>query len=105
MAIKDLVAVGKQKNTENSHDVALLFTLKALWNLEDESLAACKQFIENWGLALFIQGLENNIAEVRELSSKLVTEDVVKHISSLLHIEEVEVSCFAAGLVYHLISD
>ncbi|TKC46380.1 hypothetical protein EI555_011060 [Monodon monoceros] len=52
MAIKDLPAVGKQKNTENSHD--------------------------------------NNIAEVRELSSKLVTEDVLKHISSLLHSKEVE---------------
>ncbi|KAB0396404.1 hypothetical protein E2I00_002414 [Balaenoptera physalus] len=55
MAIKDLLAVGKQKNTENSHD--------------------------------------NSIAEVRELSSKLVTEDVVKHISSLLH-SEVEESAF-----------
>lgn len=49
--------------------------------------------------------LQNNIAEVRELSSELVTEDVVKHISTLLHSKEMEVSYFAAGIIAHLTSD
>ncbi|XP_058408421.1 protein zyg-11 homolog A isoform X6 [Diceros bicornis minor] len=49
--------------------------------------------------------VKNNIAEVRELSSKLVTEDVVKHVSSLLHSKEMEVSYFAAGIIAHLTSD
>ncbi|XP_058408420.1 protein zyg-11 homolog A isoform X5 [Diceros bicornis minor] len=120
MAVKELLAIVKQKTTENLDDVTLLFTLKALWNLTDESPAACKHFIENQGLAIFIQvletfsesaiqskvlGLLNNIAEVRELSSKLVTEDVVKHVSSLLHSKEMEVSYFAAGIIAHLTSD
>ncbi|XP_053070015.1 protein zyg-11 homolog A isoform X4 [Acinonyx jubatus] len=120
MAVKELLAIVKQKTTENLDDVTLLFTLKALWNLTDESPAACSHFIENQGLAIFIQvletfsesaiqskvlGLWNNIAEVRELSSKLVTEDVVKHISSLLHSKEMEVSYFAAGIIAHLTSD
>ncbi|XP_078187966.1 protein zyg-11 homolog A isoform X17 [Callithrix jacchus] len=72
---------------------------------KDESPAACKHFIENQGLEIVIQVLENNIAEVRELSSKLVTEDVLKHINSLLWSREMEVSYFAAGIIAHLTSD
>ncbi|EPY84509.1 hypothetical protein CB1_000472028 [Camelus ferus] len=117
---QELLAIVKQKTTEHLDDVTFLFTLKALWNLTDESPAACKHFIENQGLTIFIQvletfsestiqskvlGLLNNIAEVRELSSKLMTEDVVKHISSLLHSKELEVSYFAAGIIAHLTSD
>ncbi|XP_035107396.1 protein zyg-11 homolog A isoform X12 [Callithrix jacchus] len=120
MAVKELLAIVKQKTTENLDDVTLLFTLKALWNLTDESPAACKHFIENQGLEIVIQvletfsesaiqskvlGLLNNIAEVRELSSKLVTEDVLKHINSLLWSREMEVSYFAAGIIAHLTSD
>ncbi|XP_027628015.1 protein zyg-11 homolog A [Tupaia chinensis] len=120
MAVKELLAIIKQKTAENLDDVTLLFTLKALWNLTDESPAACKHFIENQGLAIFIQvletfsesaiqskvlGLLNNIAEVREFSSRLVTEDMMRHISSLLHSKEMEVSYFAAGVIAHLTSD
>ncbi|XP_006839925.1 PREDICTED: protein zyg-11 homolog A [Chrysochloris asiatica] len=120
MAVKELLAIVKQKMIENLDDVTLLFTLKALWNLSDDSPAVCKHFIENEGLAIFIQVLEtfsesaiqikvlgflNNIAEVKELSSNLVTEDVVKHISGLLHSKEMEVSYLAAGIIAHLASD
>uniref|UniRef100_A0A8D1AL60 Zyg-11 family member A, cell cycle regulator n=2 Tax=Sus scrofa TaxID=9823 RepID=A0A8D1AL60_PIG len=117
---QELLAIVKQKTAENLDDVTLLFTLKALWNLTDESPAACKHFLDNQGLAIFIQvletfsestiqskvlGLLNNIAEVRELSSTLMTKAVVKHVSSLLHSKELEVSYFAAGIVAHLTSD
>ncbi|KAG5214767.1 hypothetical protein JEQ12_000343 [Ovis aries] len=120
MAVKELLAIVKQKTAENLDDVTLLFTLKALWNLTEQSPAACRHFIENQGLAIFIQvletfsetaiqskvlGLLNNVAEVRELFSKLITEDVVKHISSLLHSKELEVSYLAAGIIAHLTSD
>ncbi|XP_077812669.1 protein zyg-11 homolog A isoform X2 [Macaca mulatta] len=120
MAVKELLAIVKQKTTKNLDDVTLLFTLKALWNLTDGSPAACKHFIESQGLEIFIQvletfsesaiqskvlGLLNNIAEIRELSSKLVTEDALKHISSLLCSREMEVSYFAAGIIAHLTSD
>ncbi|XP_036899248.1 protein zyg-11 homolog A [Sturnira hondurensis] len=120
MAVKELLAIVKQKTMENLDDVTFLFTLKALWNLTDESPAACKHFIENQGLAIFIQvletfsesaiqskvlGLLNNVAEVRELSANLVTKDVVKHVSVLLHSKEMEVSYLAAGIIAHLASD
>ncbi|XP_054577326.1 protein zyg-11 homolog A isoform X2 [Eptesicus fuscus] len=119
-AVKELLAIVKQKTTEKLDDVTLLFALKALWNLTDESPVACKHFMENQGLAIFIQvleafsgsaiqskvlGLLNNVAEVRELSSKLVTKDVVKHVSVLLHSTSMEVSYFAAGVIAHLTSD
>ncbi|XP_055205055.1 protein zyg-11 homolog A isoform X2 [Gorilla gorilla gorilla] len=58
MAVKELLAIVKQKTTENLDDVTFLFTLKALWNLTDGSPAACKHFIENQGLQIFIQVLE-----------------------------------------------
>ncbi|KAK2501530.1 hypothetical protein MC885_007296 [Smutsia gigantea] len=58
MAVKELLAIVKQKTTENSDDVTLLFTLKALWNLTDESPVACKHFIESQGVTIFIQVLE-----------------------------------------------
>ncbi|KAB1268766.1 Protein zyg-11-like protein A [Camelus dromedarius] len=58
MAVKELLAIVKQKTTEHLDDVTFLFTLKALWNLTDESPAACKHFIENQGLTIFIQVLE-----------------------------------------------
>jgi Zyg-11 family protein len=55
----------KQKTTENLDDVTLLFTLKALWNLTDESPAACKHIIENQGLEIFIQVLEVGRQDLR----------------------------------------
>ncbi|XP_004679547.1 PREDICTED: protein zyg-11 homolog A [Condylura cristata] len=119
-AIKELLAIVKQKTTEKLDDVTFLFTLKALWNLTDESPTACKHFIENQGLPVIIQvletfsesaiqskvlGLLNNIAEVRELSSTLMIDDVVTHVSNLLHSKEIEVSYFAAGIIAHLTLD
>ncbi|KAK7800107.1 hypothetical protein U0070_010178 [Myodes glareolus] len=97
-----LLTIIRQKTTENLKDATFLFTLKALWNLTDESPSACKYFIENEGLAVIIQVLENNVAEVRELSPKLMTEDVLKHIINLLQSTNIEVSYFAAGVIAHL---
>ncbi|XP_076420805.1 protein zyg-11 homolog A isoform X1 [Peromyscus maniculatus bairdii] len=120
MAVKELVTIIRQKTAENLDDVTFLFTLKALWNLTDECPLACKYFIENKGLAVIMQvletfsvsviqsrvlGLLNNIAEVRELSPKLVTEDLLRHIISLLRSTNIEVSYFAAGVIAHLTCD
>ncbi|XP_003496568.1 protein zyg-11 homolog A isoform X1 [Cricetulus griseus] len=120
ITIKELLTILRQKVAEKLNDVTFLFTLKALWNLTDESPSACKYFIENEGLAIIIQvletfsmsviqskvlGLLNNIAEVRELTPKLVTEDLLRHIISLLHNSNIEVSYFAAGVIAHLTCD
>ncbi|XP_060062176.1 protein zyg-11 homolog A isoform X2 [Erinaceus europaeus] len=58
MAVKKLLTIVKQKTSETSDDVTFLFTLKALWNLTDASPTACKYFVENQGLPIFIQVLE-----------------------------------------------
>ncbi|XP_028641592.1 protein zyg-11 homolog A [Grammomys surdaster] len=120
MAVKELLTIIRQKMAENVDDITFLFTLKALWNLTDECPLACKYFIENEGLATIIQvletfsmctiqskvlGLLNNVAEVRELSPKLVTEDLMEHIISLLHSSNIEVSFLAAGVIAHLACD
>ncbi|XP_051028043.1 LOW QUALITY PROTEIN: protein zyg-11 homolog A [Acomys russatus] len=120
LAVKELLAIARQKTTENLNDVTFLFTLNALWNLTDECPSACKYFIANDGLSVIIQvletfsesviqnkvlGLLNNVAEVRELASALMTEDLMGHIVSLLHSENIEVSFFAAGVVAHLTCD
>lgn len=45
------------------------------------------------------------MAEVRELSPTLLTEDLMTHIVSLLHSSNIEVSFFAAGVIAHLTCD
>ncbi|CAH6790634.1 protein zyg-11 homolog A [Phodopus roborovskii] len=120
MTVKELLTIVRQKTTEKLDDVTFLFTLKALWNLTDESPSACKYFIENEGLAVItkvletfpvsmiqskVLGLLNNVAEVRELSPKLVTKDLLRHTISLLHSSNIEVSYFAAGVIAHLTCD
>uniref|UniRef100_D4A9Y1 Zyg-11 family member A, cell cycle regulator n=2 Tax=Rattus norvegicus TaxID=10116 RepID=D4A9Y1_RAT len=120
LAVKELLTIIRQKMAENLNDVTLLFTLKALWNLTDECPLACKYFIENEGLATIVQvletfsvsaiqskvlGLLNNMAEVRELSPALVTEDLMEHTVSLLHSSDIEVSFLAAGVIAHLTCD
>nr|KAF6384284.1 hypothetical protein mPipKuh1_019496 [Pipistrellus kuhlii] len=57
-AVKELLTIVKRKTTEKLNDITLLVALKALWNLTDESPIACKYFMENQGLAIFIQVLE-----------------------------------------------
>ncbi|XP_058408419.1 protein zyg-11 homolog A isoform X4 [Diceros bicornis minor] len=84
--------------------LALQLSPEQTAQLQEELFMAVKTFSES-AIQSKVLGLLNNIAEVRELSSKLVTEDVVKHVSSLLHSKEMEVSYFAAGIIAHLTSD
>ncbi|XP_054996035.1 protein zyg-11 homolog A [Sorex araneus] len=121
LTVRELLAIVKQKNTASVDDVTFLFTLKALWNLTDESPVACKSFIENQGLPIFIRlletfselsirskvlGLLNNVAEVTELAPRMARqEELVPLLSSFLHSEDLEVSYFAAGIIAHLTSE
>ncbi|XP_040612937.1 protein zyg-11 homolog A isoform X2 [Mesocricetus auratus] len=76
MTIKELLTIVRQKTAEKVDDVTLLFTLKALWNLTDESPLACKYFIENEGLAVIIQVLETfsmSVIQVKVLGLLHVT--------------------------------
>ncbi|XP_049631433.1 protein zyg-11 homolog A [Suncus etruscus] len=121
MTIRELLAIIRRKINERLDDVTFLFTLKALWNLTDESPLGCKSFVENRGLPIFVQlletfsessiqsralGLLNNIAEVSELTPMMVKdEQLLALIVRFLHSKELEVSYFAAGIIAHLTSD
>ncbi|KAB0402562.1 hypothetical protein E2I00_002595, partial [Balaenoptera physalus] len=109
MAVKELLAIVKQKTTENLDDVTFLFTLKALWNLTDESPAACKHFIENQGLAIFIQVLEYTTIQNWPSSSckmtALVTYRSFKAFFPLLgNVSQPEVQLWALWAMYHVCS-
>lgn len=54
MAIKELLAIVKQKATENLENGFILCSLKLLQYLADESPASCKHFIENQELAILM---------------------------------------------------
>ncbi|XP_019386985.1 PREDICTED: protein zyg-11 homolog B-like isoform X2 [Crocodylus porosus] len=120
IVVGELLEIVEQKTNLNEVDTTFMFTLSALWNLTDESPTTCRHFIDNQGLELFMRvleffpsdssiqhkvlGLLNNVAEVRELHSKLMWKDFIDTIGELLCSTEIEVSYFSAGIIAHLIS-
>uniref|UniRef100_A0AAY4D7T7 Protein zer-1 homolog-like C-terminal domain-containing protein n=1 Tax=Denticeps clupeoides TaxID=299321 RepID=A0AAY4D7T7_9TELE len=120
--MKQLLCIVQQKASVGVVDSTLKFALSALWNLTDETPTACQHFIECQGLELYVEvlesyysessiqqkvlGLLNNIAEVAELRTELLDEDLVQHVLNLLQSPEVEVgvSYFAGGILANLAS-
>ncbi|XP_038124608.1 protein zyg-11 homolog isoform X2 [Cyprinodon tularosa] len=118
--MKQLLAVVQQKAMLGVIDSTLKFALSALWNLTDETPTAARNFIECQGLELYeevlesyynepsiqqkVLGLLNNIAEVEELQSDLMDEDLLEHILSLLKDSQLEVGVryFAGGILAQL---
>ncbi|XP_060900246.1 protein zyg-11 homolog isoform X3 [Labrus mixtus] len=120
--MKQLLAIVQQKAMVGVVDSTLKFALSALWNLTDEMPTAARNFIECQGLELYeevlesyytepsiqqkVLGLLNNLAEVEELKSDLMEEDLLEHVLSLLQDSQLEVGVryFAAGILAHLAS-
>ncbi|XP_046464898.1 protein zyg-11 homolog B isoform X1 [Neodiprion pinetum] len=116
-----LLAMIRSKVQTKSVDITMKFTLSALWNLTDESATTCAVFLEEGGMALFLEvlksfqgessvetkvlGLLNNIAEVPHLRQWLMQPSFITMLSSLLDSEQIDVSYFAAGIAAHLLSD
>uniref|UniRef100_A0A8C8R5X8 Zyg-11 family member A, cell cycle regulator n=1 Tax=Pelusios castaneus TaxID=367368 RepID=A0A8C8R5X8_9SAUR len=120
VVVGELLEIVEQKTNLNEVDTTFMFTLSALWNLTDESPTTCRHFVDSQGLELFMRvlecfpsdssiqhkvlGLLNNVAEVRELQSKLMWKDFIDSLSELLCSAEIEVSYFSAGIIAHLLS-
>uniref|UniRef100_A0AAY4D8A6 Protein zer-1 homolog-like C-terminal domain-containing protein n=1 Tax=Denticeps clupeoides TaxID=299321 RepID=A0AAY4D8A6_9TELE len=122
VSLQQLLCIVQQKASVGVVDSTLKFALSALWNLTDETPTACQHFIECQGLELYVEvlesyysessiqqkvlGLLNNIAEVAELRTELLDEDLVQHVLNLLQSPEVEVgvSYFAGGILANLAS-
>jgi len=119
--MKKLLSIVKAKVDEGTVDIAMKFTLSALWNLTDESPCTCNVFLEEKGLNLFLSvlerfpndsavetkvlGLVNNIAEVKHLRGALMLDIFISNLSYLLKSSHIDVSYFAAGIIAHLASD
>ncbi|XP_019961544.2 protein zyg-11 homolog isoform X1 [Paralichthys olivaceus] len=119
--MKQLLAIVQQKAMVGVVDSTLKFALSALWNLTDEMATAAHNFIQCQGLELYeevletytepsiqqkVLGLLNNIAEVEELQSELLVEDLLEHILTILRDPQVEVGVryFAGGILAQLTS-
>uniref|UniRef100_A0A8C6TXY5 Si:ch1073-82l19.1 n=1 Tax=Neogobius melanostomus TaxID=47308 RepID=A0A8C6TXY5_9GOBI len=120
--MKHLLTIVQQKAMVGVVDSTLKFALSALWNLTDEMPTAARNFIDCLGLELYeevlesyctepsiqqkVLGLLNNLAELKELQSDLMDEDLLGHVLSLLRDAqlEVEVRYFAGGILAHLAS-
>ncbi|XP_011148739.1 protein zyg-11 homolog B isoform X1 [Harpegnathos saltator] len=116
-----LLAMVRSKVESRVVDITMKFTLSALWNLTDESAVTCKVFLDEGGMELFLEvldnfqgessvetkvlGLLNNIAEVDHLRPRLMQPRFIKMLSMLLDSEHIDVSYFAAGIAAHLLSD
>ncbi|XP_066996742.1 protein zyg-11 homolog B isoform X2 [Anabrus simplex] len=119
--MRKLLAIVKSKVQTKSVDITIKFTLSALWNLTDESPTTCSVFLEEGGMALFLEvletfqdentvetkvlGLINNIAEVAQLRNRLMVAEFINILRKLLHSNHLDVSYFAAGIIAHLASD
>nr|CAD7266549.1 unnamed protein product [Timema shepardi] len=119
--MKKLLSIVRSKVETRSVDITIKFTLSALWNLTDESPTTCSVFLEEGGMALFLEvletfqdesavetkvlGLVNNIAEVTQLRPRLMVAKFLLILRKLLHSKHIDVSYFAAGIIAHLASD
>lgn len=116
-----LLRLVRAKKDAKSVDITMKFTLSALWNLTDESPTTCSVFLDEGGLALFLDvlhtfpgeatvetkvlGLINNIAEVPHLRSCLLQISFITVLRKLLHSRQIDVSYFAAGIMAHLAAE
>ncbi|XP_013781312.1 protein zer-1 homolog [Limulus polyphemus] len=94
-----------------------------MWNLTDETPANCKRFLDGRGMKLVLKclktfpfkasllgnmmGLLGNVAEVKSLRPRLMTEEYIQVFCNLLDStsDGIEVSYNAAGILSHIASD
>lgn len=117
--MKLLLDIVDQRLSTRMIDGTLKFNLSALWNLTDESPAACSLFVDLSGPAKYLSllevfeanvhvetkvlGLLNNIAEVRFLQyCMLQNKPLMERIRFLIGSKEVQVSYFACGIIANL---
>lgn len=88
--------------------------------VSDESPQTCRCLLEEGGLEVVIKvlevfhdhsietkvlGLLNNVAEVHDLKSRLLSQSCLDAIGRLLRSSKIDVSYFAAGILAHLCAD
>lgn len=104
-------------------DEVLETAWSTMWNITDETPVNCERFLDGRGMELFLKclqtfplkaellrnmmGLLGNVAEVKYLRPRLMTEEYLQVFSTLLDSKSdgIEVSYNAAGILSHIASD
>lgn len=122
-AIETMIDIIKSKIEDNICDETLETAWSTLWNITDETPINCLKFLEFQGMEAFescmdkfdnnkevlrnIMGLLGNVAECPGLRVKFMRERYVKRFCILLssHIDGIECSYNACGILAHLVSE
>ncbi len=116
--LNDIDVVLKNSQQLTSDDT-LRFCLSLLWNLTDENIIVCENFIQSMGLQLFqrlvhlfatdtivltkIVGLLSNIAEVSHLKIYLYSIDIIPLMQKYMMEAIPDIAFSATGILAHLL--
>nr|NP_001261257.1 uncharacterized protein Dmel_CG12084, isoform B [Drosophila melanogaster]AGB93952.1 uncharacterized protein Dmel_CG12084, isoform B [Drosophila melanogaster] len=113
----------KDRLTRSVFDDVMEVAWSTMWNVTDETAINCKRFLDGRGMEYFLKclhtfpdrdellrnmmGLLGNVAEVKWLRPKLMTQEFIEVFARLLDSlsDGIEVSYNAAGVLAHIASD
>ncbi|XP_028896029.1 protein zer-1 homolog [Zeugodacus cucurbitae] len=113
----------KDRLTRSVFDDVMEVAWSTMWNVTDETAINCRRFLEGRGMEYFLKclrtfpdrdellrnmmGLLGNVAEVKSLRPKLMTQEFIEVFRNLLvsASDGIEVSYNAAGVLAHIASD
>ncbi|XP_036337281.1 protein zer-1 homolog isoform X2 [Rhagoletis pomonella] len=121
--VSTMLSLIKDRLTRSVFDDVMEVAWSTMWNVTDETAINCKRFLEGRGMEFFLKclrtfpdreellrnmmGLLGNVAEVKWLRPKLMTQEFIEVFAKLLDSSSdgIEVSYNAAGVLAHIASD
>uniref|UniRef100_A0A1A9V408 Protein zer-1 homolog n=1 Tax=Glossina austeni TaxID=7395 RepID=A0A1A9V408_GLOAU len=121
--VSTMLSLIKDRLTRSVFDDVMEVAWSTMWNVTDETAINCKRFLDGRGMEYFLRclntfrerdellrnmmGLLGNVAEVKWLRPKLMTQKFIEVFAELLSSESdgIEVSYNAAGVLAHIASD
>ncbi|XP_066928047.1 protein zer-1 homolog [Clytia hemisphaerica] len=122
-AVKTILNIIQEKLETRESDQLLETCWSSLWNMTDETPENCRDFLDFGGRRMFVKSLElypnalelhrnimglmGNVGEVKELRSRLMTDEYINIFIGLLSDDtnRLEVSYNSCGLLSHILSD
>ncbi|XP_026849394.1 protein zer-1 homolog isoform X2 [Drosophila persimilis] len=121
--VNTMLTLIKDRLTRSVFDDVMEVAWSTMWNVTDETAINCKRFLDGRGMEYFLKclhtfpdrdellrnmmGLLGNVAEVKWLRPKLMTQEFIAVFARLLDSlsDGIEVSYNAAGVLAHIASD
>ncbi|XP_030380134.1 protein zer-1 homolog [Scaptodrosophila lebanonensis] len=121
--VSTMLSLIKDRLTRSVFDDVMEVAWSTMWNVTDETAINCKRFLDGRGMEYFLKclntfpdrdellrnmmGLLGNVAEVKWLRPKLMTQEFIEVFARLLDSlsDGIEVSYNAAGVLAHIASD